>query len=384
MVLGDNYRREFLAVPQLIRLDAVNQENALRPTLLLKSNTLLLKYILLGVRMQLAFVICNGRLLYALRVFDNENKGGVLWSIAQNQKELKAIVSITQGKKIDVFLFNELALNVSWATVPLSGVLSSLKTMTHQVKYGHYSAETMSPAVAKLLKSLHEETNTEWITFEIGGKHDWKRLRNHMITESASSSLIDLFDEDEGNQQEQIGIWLTDGLNPLGVWHTPQRPYKDGQTRELTDILMSYENGPVLIESKALAILTRASLPNREKLARKISKHISKAFGQLEGGIKKLKNGTKITDIDGNILKIPREKPAHAIVLIPDLDLIEDREKYGLEFIKNFMEKTGAFPHILDISELLRVVQSAEKIAKSGTTTTPMMAFDYYLMERIK
>jgi hypothetical protein len=38
----------------------------------------------------------------------------------------------------------------------------------------------------------------------------------------------------------------------------------------------------------------------------------------------------------------------------------------------------------MDISELLRVVQSAREIADRGTTITPMMAFDYYLMERSK
>lgn len=48
------------------------------------------------------------------------------------------------------------------------------------------------------------------------------------------------------------------------------------------------------------------------------------------------------------------------------------------------MADTGGFAHLLDISELLRVVQAAEMLAARGTTTTPMMAFDYWLIERAK
>ena len=48
------------------------------------------------------------------------------------------------------------------------------------------------------------------------------------------------------------------------------------------------------------------------------------------------------------------------------------------------MKVTGGLLHLLDIAELLRIVQAAEIIATRGTKTTPMMAFDYYLMERAK
>ena len=65
-------------------------------------------------------------------------------------------------------------------------------------------------------------------------------------------------------------------------------------------------------------------------------------------------------------------------------ELVDDPSVYNLEFIKNFMAATGGIPHLLDISELLRVVQAAEAIAEKSTKTTPIMAFDYYLMERVK
>jgi hypothetical protein len=38
----------------------------------------------------------------------------------------------------------------------------------------------------------------------------------------------------------------------------------------------------------------------------------------------------------------------------------------------------------LDIAEFVRIVQAAEMIASKGSATTPMMAFDFYLLERFK
>lgn len=72
----------------------------------------------------------------------------------------------------------------------------------------------------------------------------------------------------------------------------------------------------------------------------------------------------------------------HAIVLIPEFSLIEDQAQYGRQFIAKFMEDTGGFIHLLDVAELLRVVQAAEILSKGSSKVTPLMAFDYYLMER--
>ena len=74
----------------------------------------------------------------------------------------------------------------------------------------------------------------------------------------------------------------------------------------------------------------------------------------------------------------------HAIILIPEFALIENQERFGPAFIAEFMETTGGFIHLLDVAELLRVVQAAEMISRGSSKVTPLMAFDYYLMERAK
>jgi hypothetical protein len=384
-MLSAHNRSEFLACPQLIRFDYAKGHDSYEPTLLIKGSTVLLKYIVLGVRMQFAFAFCEGRLLYALKVCDDGDDGGILWSIVERNEELNGLRGLSRGEPLVAFLFNELAVNVAWNNLPASAVPNRLTAWLENAALSRVDHAAMMGTIGPMLDRLHKSgvTDNEWVVLEVGGKSDWKAVHNHFITAGASSSLIFLFDDDEGNQQEQLGVWLTDNLQPSGAYHSPQIPKGKG-TRELTDILLSHEFGAVLIESKTLSVLARDKLPDRTKLKRDVAAHIQKAFGQLQGAIRKLKANVPVTTLNGDALTIDRVHPAHAIVLIPDLDLVDDPSAYGIEFVESFMRTTGGFPHLLDISELLRIVQAAEMIVKRGTTTTLMMAFDYYLMERAK
>lgn len=384
-MLSSHNRSEFLACPQLIRFEYGRGRDGFEPTLLVKGSTVLLKYVVLGARMQLAFAMCEGRLLYALKVCDDGNDGGVLWSIAEREEELNGIRSVVRGEPLVSFLYNELAVNVAWNDMPTWSGLDRLSTWADSAALGRVDHAAMQATVSPMIDRVHQSSvsDDEWLVLEIGGRSDWKAVQSHFITAGASASLIDLFDSDEGNQQEQLGVWLTDNILPFGVHHSPQIP-KGAGTRELTDILLSHEFGMVLIESKTLSVLARERLPDRAKLKLDVTGHISKAFDQLRGAIRKLKAGVTVTSPAGATIEVERQNPVHAIVLIPELDLVDDHDAYGIEFMTDFMGATGGFAHLLDIAELLRIVQAAEMIAARGQTTTPMMAFDYYLTERAK
>jgi len=369
-MLSSHNRSEFLACPQLIRLDYASGRNSFEPTLLIKGSTVLLKYIVLGARMQLGFAFCEGHLLYALKVFDDGDQGGIFWSIVERDEELNGIRGLVRYEPFVAFLFNELAVNVAWNNLPATGELDRLAVWADSAGLGRVDHGAMRAKVAPMIDRLQqsEASNDEWLVLEIGGNSEWKAVHNHFFTAAASSSLVNLFDNDEGNQQEQLGVWLIDNVQPSGCHHSPQIPKGKG-TRELTDILLSYEFGAVLIESKTLAVLTRERLPDRAKLKSDVTGHINKAFNQLRGAMRKLKADVPVTNLQGESLDVERGNPAHAIVLIPDLDLVEDRSVYGIDFMQDFTGATGGFAHLLDISELLRIVQ---------------VAFDYYLMERVK
>lgn len=384
-MLSSHNRSEFLAVPQLIRFDYARGRDGFEPTLLIKGGTVLLKYIVLVAPMQLAFTMCEDRLVCALKVQDDGDSGGILWSVVEREEELNGVRGLARGEPLVAFLFNELAVNLAWNDLSTRGALDRLPIWADKAALGAINHSAIKVSVSPLLDRLHHhiEDDDEWLVLEVGGRSDWKAVHNHFITAGAPVSLIDLFDGDEGDQQEQLGVWLTDNLQPSGVHHSPQVPKGNG-TRELTDILLSHDFGAVLIESKTLSVLARERLPDRTKLKRDVSAHISKAFDQLRGAIRVLKSGVAVTNRQGGTLSVEREQPAHAIVLIPDLELVDDGEVYGREFMQGFMGATGGFAHLLDVSELLRIVQAAEMIAARGTAITPMMAFDYYLVERAK
>ena len=277
--LADHNRSEFLACPQLIRFDYAKGADGFEPTLLIKGSTLLLKYVVLGRPMQLAFRRFEGRLLCALKVNDDEDDGGILWSMAEREQELNAIRGLSYGAPLIIFLFNEIAVNVAWKGVSLDKAAPELATWATTVVTGRVDHNSIGDKVHAVLEQLHRsaELDDDWVTLDLGGITDWKPVYNHFITSGGSSSLIDIFHPDEGNQQEQIGVWLTDNLNPRGVHYSPQVP-KGAGTRELTDILLSYEFGTVLIESKALSILARDRLPDRTKLKHDLAGHVGKAF----------------------------------------------------------------------------------------------------------
>lgn len=387
-ILSYANRNEFLANPQLIRFDNVEGSNGPEPTLLIKASSLLLKYIISGSRIQISFKEHNGLMIYALKVYDDIDDGnhGIIWSVAETQREIDAIIGVCNELPLVTFLFNELAVNVSWNESSNLKLSQELLKIVEKCNPTRFNYEKDSKSIISLLSELHEDNNiySSWVSKDIVYESPWNEIRSTFITSSTGASLVNIFEGDEGNQQEQIGIWLTDNLTPSGVHHSPQRTYKKNETRELSDILISHKFGAILIESKTLSILSRETLPGREKLKRNLSKHISKAFDQLKGGIKTIKDGANIFSKNGQPLSIDRENPAHAIVLIPELSLIEDYFEYDSEFIKNFVAETKSFPHILDIAELLRVIQAAEMISSRSDETSAIMAFDYYLVGRFE
>ncbi|AIV89891.1 Uncharacterised protein [Burkholderia pseudomallei] len=383
-ILSSHNRSEFLACPQLVRFDYASGQSHFEPTLLVKGSTLLLKYVVMGVRMQMVFSRLGDRLVYGLKVFDDPEKAATLWSIVERKEELAALAALSTGEPCQVFLFNEIAVCVGWRETTINIPLSKFQMLSSGVETEAVDYSSLSQQVSALLdRPSLDDVPGNTVVIDIDGSKDWRPSINHFITNNASASSLDLFDRDEGNQQEQIGIWLTDSLHPSGSHHSPQIP-KGSQTRELTDILLSYDHGSMLIESKALSIFPRDVLPSRARLAKDISGHVKKAVSQLRGGIRKIKAGVPVMNFEGETIEVERTRPMHAIVLIPDLDLIEDQHQYDSAFMAEFMEATGGFLHLLDVAELLRVVQAAEMIAARGTTTTPMMAFDYYLIERAK
>lgn len=380
-ILARHLRSEFLAVPELVRFDMAHGSDGPEPTLLIKANSLSLKYFLRRESFRFVVSRVGRKIVYAVEIPDDLKQSAMAWSLVEREEELTALKALVANPRSVVFLFNELAVSVSWTEINLPISAEMLQPLESAELHTKVTPEDAN-LVGDRLDEIRVETklpDTQVLSFE---RVVWHELNATYITNKAGRSDLSLFNTDEGGQQEQIAVWLTDSLHPGGCVLSPQVYEK--VPRELSDVLLSYPFGVFLIESKSLAILTRDNLPDRQKLKSALTKHVFKASRQLVGGIRNLTNGLVVTDGAGNHLKLERSLPVHAIILVPDLSLLDQATELGAEFFVDFTRSTGGYLHIVDPAELLRIVQVAEIVVDRGQITTRMMGFDWYLLERAK
>lgn len=382
-LLSSRNRDEFLANPALVRFVLADEMGKPQPTLLIKASTLSLKYLIRSNSLRLLFFRVRENFVgYGVQLDKDPDHSGIVWSIFEYTDEVIGALGLINNSKCTVFLFNELAVNVAWcdATVDLSGkIIADLlnKLNLHPLE----DILNIDEDVTKSLSQFHGNTPTSDLIFDCPIVSAWNAIRSHYITNRIETSLISIFEKDEGRQQEEIAHWLVDNLHPIGAVRSPQI-YEESKVRELSDIFLNYENGCFLIESKTLSIFVRDELPSRKKLADAVTKHIGKAIRQLTGAVKNLQRGLRVTDEHGKSIDIKKSHFPHIIILVPDLNLLWNaQELNGIFFMKVCADANSHF-HILDPAELLRIVQAANMISDSSKSITPIMAFDYYLIER--
>jgi hypothetical protein len=385
-ILSAHNRSEFLATPQLVRFAYAKGNDELEPTLLIKADSLVLKHIVRGARLQLLIAQVRGnRLLYGLIVHDDPTSPAVVWSVLEREEERQALFGLAEGKLLQTFLFNEFAINVASAGIPMDLSSSRLGSLAAFAGLGKFDHSGMSATIDDLFSRTRDDDASDptLLHVDLPIVSRWTPIKNSLITNRVGVNELDLFDLDEGRQQEKLVIWLADNLHPTDVIDQPQI-MKGGRLRELTDILLSYSGGTFIFESKALALLDRPELPDRTRLSKNVLANILKAFKQLKGAARQLNAGAKILDRKGGEYEVERTQPIHAIILVPDLRLLPN--EFGYEMMVEFVKETRGYLHILDPSELLRIVQVTEELVRlsESQTVTPMMALDSRLLERVK
>ena len=381
LLSSKNYE-EFLATPQLIRFDYPCGGEKREPTLLIKGSTLLLKYIILKTKIEFLFTRIDDRLLYVLRIWDDVKRPANLWSILEREEEKDALLALVRGGICQLFLFNELCVNIAWKSIEIKESYELFK-LVFDCSIEPIKQDEFQKKVYKLLCEEHLEQENKFIELNIDNSNRWKFIHSTYISNQINQSSINLNEDIEGNHQEELLLWLIDNIHPKGAFHSPQINTKSGK-RELTDLLLTYNNGCFLFESKALSILCRDSLPNQADLTNDTGKHIEKAIKQLKGAVRQLKFGTSIYSTSGNEISVEREKPAHCLIVVSELMLVPKTNIIGLEVMKNFMVSTQAYIHLVDPSELMRIVQAADIISSSSSKVSKIEAFDFYLLERAK
>lgn len=378
IIASDRYQRELVASPSFARALLAEDDPGQSPVLLLKARMIILKYAyLLGFTLEIV-THRDGWIFYDVVIRDDPDNPATLWSVVEDPEELAALAAIVSGQRCHIGLFGELGTNVATATAEFStedarsGFPSNFKTRD----------KPNSPSHQQLLK-IYDEARRSGATMNllIKGSLNWKLLDAYHYLAGASS-LLSFNDQNEGDQQERLAAWLTNGLSLGGVIQRPQVRLPSGP-RELTDLLVRTEAGAVLIESKSLTVLGSAVLPPVSKLRSNIAHHVEKAARQLSGAIRSIRKGYELTSADGVRVEVDQLAIGQALILIPDLSLLQGATHLGGEFLIRLARETGYVFQIIDPADLLRVVQAATTFArKTNLEVTESLAFDNFLFER--
>lgn len=360
----------------------------LQPSLIIKANSQILKYLIREKEFAIVFSVLspNNHLMYGVQINDDPVAPAVIWSIVEREEELDSICAFLQASACPVYLFNEVTANVCWSPVKfvfkqdsMCGLLSGINLCPANM------LEKYESTVGKILDNSRGQAqdSSKLVVISLAEKCSWHEVNNYYLTNRGGHSRLSIITGEEGNQQEEIGVWFLDNLSLSGAVKNPV-VYESGKPRELSDIMVNYQEGCFLVESKSLTIFARDNVPNRCKLINGVYKHLVKAVSQLKGACRNVHAGNRVTDLKGNDIELNRKQPIHCIVLIPDLSLLDEVSEFGVEVLKPFMIKTKSFLHVLDPNELKSCVGSALRLSEMSKKISPVMAFDYVLLKRFK
>jgi len=381
-ILSQKNKEEFLVTPQLIRFDHSYGNGEYESRLLIKGSTLLLKYIALKTKIELLVTSIDDRLLYALRIWDDIEHPISIWSILEREEEKEALIALAKEGVCQLLLFNELGISTAWKSVEVKKSEELFK-LVYNCQVGPIKQDEFKGKVSQMLEEELLNQKNRFIVLNIDNDDKWKFIHSTYISNQLNESSIHLSEDVEGYHQEELALWLIDNIHPKGAYHSPQINKKTGK-EEFTDLLLTYCNGCFLFESKALSVLRRKSLPNQVNLAKRLGKHIEKAIKQLKRAVQQLELGTPIYSISGDEVSVERTRPAHCLIVVSELALVPKTNMIGLDAVKNFMISTNAYIHLVDPSELMRIVQAANIIHSKNSNISKIEAFDFYLLERAK
>ena len=383
--LSYHHRQEFLIIPELVRTTMTLCASGLEPTVLIKTLSLSLKFLVRNPELQFVCIRLPGDYLaYGVRTDHDPDYPGVTWSALKTEDERSALRRMAQGSRCVAFLFNELLVNVAWTEF---NARPARDEVVHWIDHANLYMEgddqlrnIVRPRIDAYTAGNERDDICE---IESTRMDAWTEIRSTYVTNRMKGSDVSAFEEVEGGQQEEAGLWLIDSLDIDGAWKNPI-VHHDKKSRELSDLLLCHSHGSVLIESKTLSVLSRDRLPTRKHMSRALGKHVAKAERQLRGAIRSIKRDYCIRDETGREITVEREAGVHAIVLVPDLALLADTRRFGGKFLRQFSENSDGFLQILDLVELFRMVQAAEILEYRGETGTRMMCFEARLRERFE
>lgn len=378
---------EILVTPAMVRFTTSFDGDTRTPTILLRCTTLQAKCALQTSGYKVVLLpISNGWLAYGLEIEDDPENPMLLWSIVERDSEIEALRCLSKSSECAIAIFAETGANVAFVHAQCSFGNFAIKELLPHIQL-HPDDDHTGPEEAvrafDAIRLREDSELTSWVEGQLSPIEEWKLIGSTFITGSLSSPLIDLQDVDEGGQQELLVEVLADGVSPRETHRSPQVEISEEKTRELVDVIATSEHTYFLFESKSLTVFGDDKAPIRSKLAKNTLKHLKKAVRQLRGATRHVKAEKPIFSPKGEEIKIPKS-PGHAIVVVPDTSLVRDSDDPGAELLMKFYEDTEHMLHIVDPTELVRIIQAANRAVEEGNFVNQVDAFDVFFARRFE
>lgn len=169
---------------------------------------------------------------------------------------------------------------------------------------------------------------------------------------SPEAGTFTMDDPDEGGGLEKSAHLLFEANFPGTTHLNPQ--VRDGQKmREFCDVLVVGKGELFIIQSKVMAMLERNPDQTTERRVKNVYSNFEKAVGQLNGSVRKLRQGQAIFTCEG--VEIPIDPAAkrmiHGIVLLSSTNLSLPWPSVSQELIAASRKAQAGF-HVLEFAEL--------------------------------
>lgn len=347
---------------------------------LIKAPTSCIKALIAGCALTFVFGKKDGFLCTGVQIMDMPDAPIFISGIQRNLEEHLALIRALTERKFPLFLFNEMDVclawtNVAWEEKCAVDISNFIGDPTKQ--YVGPFTEDASHALDCFCNSVEEAdrySNANPICIcKINANLEPWQVNSISFVGIHEYHTVKINEKNEGDVFERT-IWASlESVFPLTLYKSPQ--VKIGEkTRELTDVFSFYSYGSFFIEAKDISVLDAGYHRNQARRTAGVQKQVNKAITQLVGASKAFARGETIFDSKGNELEIDRNQPPHCIILITELMHWGDWREIEVRLIE-VMKQTGAFFHLLDLSEFIALLKGSSGKAE---------LLDYNLLERCK
>lgn len=347
---------------------------------LVKAPTSAIKALIAGCSLDFLLGKIGDCLCHGVRIKDSPDAPLLISGAVRIEEEHLAIDRLIQDKRAALFLFNEMDVCLAWTNLKFNDLEAEAAANLigdHKSLYEGPFDKSCSHALdcfcfsTDVTQRYPNASMVPLVTIRFI-LEPWRTNANHFVG-VRESHVVNMGDLEEGEIAERA-IWASlESVFPLTLYKSPQVEIGK-KARELTDVLSFHEYGCFLIESKDFSVLRSGYQRSQDRRISGVQKQARKAIRQLVGASKAISRGERILDQVGGEIEVVRDKPAHCIVLITELEHSGDWSGVEKDLIAA-MQETGAFFHVVDLRELITLLKGS-----SGDAAL----LDYNLMERCK